>query len=148
MPRRFPATFVPHSGLVRQLRRAASLAGAIAVIGTAAFMPSSAYRHISLVSSTPKKDSHVMTVPREIRLTFSGDIDVAKANLVLAAADGKTVTLDSLRAVVDSPMVAVAKITGKLVTGTYTAKWNAVAEDGAKGSGDFSFMYMSMMKPE
>ena len=120
----------------------------MAVMGTAAFMPASAYPHISLVSSTPTKDSHVMTAPREIRLTFSGRIDVAEASLELTAADGKTVALEALRAVVDSPKVAVAKITGKLASGTYTAKWNAVAADGAKGSGDFSFMYMSMMKPE
>ncbi len=124
------------------------MAAGIAVIGTAAFMPASVFPHISLVSSTPAKDSHVMTAPREIRLTFSGNIDVTKASLELAAADGRTVTLDSLRAVVDSPKVAVAKITGKLASGTYTAKWNAVAADGAKGSGDFSFMYMSMSKPE
>jgi methionine-rich copper-binding protein CopC len=138
----------PHFMIACGLRRAASLAAGIAVIGTAAFMPSSAVPHIALVSSTPAKDAHVMTAPREIRLTFSGTIDVAKAGLELASADGKTVTLDSLRAVVDPPKVAVAKIAGKLASGTYTVKWNAVAADGAKGSGDFSFMYMSMMKPE
>ncbi|MEP6831791.1 MAG: copper resistance CopC family protein [Gemmatimonas sp.] len=148
MLRVLSAIRTPHSGISRGLRRASALAAGIAVIGTAAFMPSSAVPHISLVSSTPAKDAHVMTAPREIRLTFSGNIDVTKASLELAAADGRTVTLDSLRAVVDSPKVAVAKITGKLVSGTYTAKWNAVAADGAKGSGDFSFMYMSMMKPE
>ncbi|MEO7360342.1 MAG: copper resistance CopC family protein [Gemmatimonadaceae bacterium] len=137
-----------HSSVARGLRRTASLAAGIAVLGTAAFMPASAVPHISLVSSTPAKDAHVMTAPREIRLTFSGNIDVTKASLTLTAADGRTVTLDSLRAVVDSPKVAVAIITGKLASGTYTAKWNAVAADGAKGSGDFSFMNMSMMKPE
>lgn len=71
-----------------------------------------------------------------------------RASLELAVADGGTVTLDSLRAVVDSPRVVVATITGKLASGTYAAKWHAVAADGAKGSGDFSFMSMSMMKPE
>lgn len=148
MLRFLSAIRTPHSRIFRNLRRTASLAAGMAVMGTAAFMPANAYRHISLVSSTPTKDAHVMTAPREIRLTFSGTIDVAKASLELTAADGKTVTLEALRAIVDNSMVAVAKITGKLVSGTYTAKWNAVAADGAKGSGDFSFMYMSMMKPE
>jgi methionine-rich copper-binding protein CopC len=148
MIRLLSATRAPHSMIVGGLRRAASLAAGIAVIGTAAFMPSSALPHIALVSSTPAKGAHVMTAPSEIRLTFSGTIDVAKAGLELASADGKTVALDSLRAVVDSPNVAVAKITGKLASGTYKVKWNAVAADGAKGSGDFSFKYMSMMKHE
>lgn len=88
-----------------------------------------------------------MTAPTEIRLTFTGTINVAKASVELVTADNKAVTLDSLRAVPDSARVAVAKITGALSTGTYTVRWKAVAADGAAGAGSFNFMYMSMAKP-
>ena len=98
--------------------------------------------HIGLASSVPATDAHLMTAPTEIRLTFTGPIDVAKAGVELVTSDAKPVALDSLRAVTDSPRVAVAKITGTMAGGNYTVKWNAVARDGAKGTGSFGFMYM------
>lgn len=83
-----------------------------------------------------------MTAPTEIRLTFTGPIDVSKAGVELVTSDAKPVALDSLRAVTDSPRVAVARITGTMAGGNYTVKWNAVARDGAKGAGSFAFMFM------
>ena len=99
--------------------------------------------HIGLASSVPAKDSHVMRAPAEIRLTFTGPVDVTKAGVELAAGEN-LVALDSLRAVVDSPRVAVAKIVGPLAGGNYTVKWKAIAKDGAAGDGSFAFMYMPM----
>ena len=83
-----------------------------------------------------------MTPLKEIRLTFTGPINVATAGVELLTADNKPVALDSLRAVTDSPRVAVAKVPGQLLGGTYTVNWKAVAADGANGSGSFKFMYM------
>ena len=121
--------------------RRLSLAGLLGMFAVAtAFAPSAP--HIGLASSSPAKDSHVMTPVKEIRLTFTGPVNVATASVELVAADAKPVTLDSLRAVVDSPRVAVARIPSTLAGGTYTVKWKAVAADGANGSGSFSFMYM------
>lgn len=119
--------------------------GMSVLLGSVALAPAAhlALPHISLVSSTPAKDSHIMTAPKEIRLTFSGPIHVAKASVEMVSADSKSVALDSLRAVVDSAHVAVAKIPAPLPGGTYTVRWKAVAADGAAGSGSFSFMYMA-----
>ena len=130
------------SPTIRRMLLGASLgaAGAVAVLSPAAF--ASMTPHIGLASSTPAKDSHVMTPVKEIRLTFTGPVNVATAGVDLLSADGKPVALDSLRAVVDSPRVAIAKIPGTLAGGTYTVKWKAVAADGANGSGSFNFMYM------
>lgn len=117
-------------------------------VTAAAVMPSPAASalaaavHIGLASSVPAKDAHLMSAPTEIRLTFTGPIDVSKAGAELLASDGKPVGLEALRAVADSPRVAVATITGTLGGGNYTVKWNAVAVDGAKGAGSFGFMYM------
>lgn len=98
--------------------------------------------HIGLASSVPAKGAHLMTAPTEIRLTFTGTINVAKAGIELLGPDSAQVATDSLRAVADSVRVAVTKISGKLTGGTYTVKWKAVAADGAAGSGSFNFMYM------
>lgn len=83
-----------------------------------------------------------MTPIKEIRLTFTGPVNVATASVEMATSDNKPVALDSLRAVTDSPRVAVAKVPSQLAGGTYTVKWKAVAADGANGSGSFNFMYM------
>ena len=85
----------------------------------------------------------MMTAPTEIRLTFTGPIDVKKAGIELVGPDSVLVPMASLQPVADSVRVAVAKITGKLTSGTYAVKWKAVAADGAAGSGSFTFMYMA-----
>jgi methionine-rich copper-binding protein CopC len=102
-----------------------------------------AARHIGLASSSPAKDSHVMKAPTEIRLTFTGPVDVQKAGVELLTADNKAVGLEPLQAVADSARVAVAKISAPLPGGKYTVRWKATAADGAAGSGSFGFMYMA-----
>lgn len=128
------------------MARAVALCASIVLVPGLAIPPAvsalAAAVHIGLASSVPAKDAHLMTAPTEIRLTFTGPVDVTKASVELQASDSKPVTLDSLRAVADSSRVAVAKITGALAGGTYTVNWTAVARDGAAGSGSFSFMYM------
>lgn len=119
------------------------LLGAALLTGVVAFTPRS-MRYIGLARSVPAKDSHVMTAPKEIRLTFTESVDVSKSSVELASADGKAVALDTLRAVADAPRDAVARVTGTLTSGNYTVKWRAVAADGASGSGSFSFMFMPM----
>ena len=131
-----------HRRLARPAARSASLAGGAALFGALVVAPPILNRHIGLASSVPAKDSHVTAPVREIRLTFTGRIDVTKAGVDLLTAEGKAVALDSLRAVLDSPRVAVARVPGSLAAGTYTVKWRAVAADGANGSGSFNFMYM------
>lgn len=87
-----------------------------------------------------------MSPLKEIRLTFTGTIDVSKASVELTAADSSKVALQPLRQVPDSNRVAVAQVTGALKDGTYTVRWKAMAADGAAGSGSFNFMYMAPKK--
>src|SRR5690348_6846061 len=101
-------------GTVSRLRRPVAFVGATALLVAGVLAASAPRFHIGLASSSPAKDSHVTTAPSEIRLTFTGRIDVAKAGVDLVAADGKMIATDSLRAVVDSPKVAVAKVTGSM----------------------------------
>lgn len=127
---------------LRAIGRISAMAAAGVLVTALVVTPAAARLHIGLASSTPAKDSHVMTAPREIRLTFTGTIDVTTAGVELTGPRGVRVPLDSLRAVIDSPRVAVAKVTGALTAGTYTVQWHAIARDGAPGSGAFTFMYM------
>lgn len=127
----------------RAVRRLAGLTALGFAVAAVAVSPAVAGLHIGLASSTPAKDSHITTAPAEIRLTFTGPIDVKTAGVELIAPDSTTVAVDSLRAVPDSNRVAVAKILGKLKGGTYTVRWNAIAADGAAGKGSFTFMYMA-----
>lgn len=136
----------PPSRRNRRLGRLAAIyvlaLGAITLSVSPAVSTLGAAVHIGLASSVPAKDAHLMTAPTEIRLTFTGPIDVSKAGVELVTSDAKPVALDSLRAVTDSPRVAVARITGTMAGGNYTVKWNAVARDGARGVGSFAFMFM------
>ena len=134
-----PTLSVAHRQTSRHVRAgiaAATMLGAFAVV------PSGLRFHIGLAGSTPTKDSHVTAAPSEIRLTFTGRVDVGKAGVELLTVNGQAIALDSLRAVLDSPKVAVAKVTGAMAGGTYTVRWRAVAADGANGNGSFNFMYM------
>lgn len=122
--------------IVRRSRLGAVLVLALPLLGA------SAKRHIELIGSTPKEGGHVMSPVREIRLSFDGPIDVSKASVQLRAADRSLVPLGAMAAT-DSNHVAVAKVNGTLKSGNYTVQWKAVAEDGADGSGAFTFMYMA-----
>lgn len=108
-----------------------------------AVAPARAAWHIGLQSSVPAKDAHLMTAPTEIRLTFTGPVDVKKASVQVSGPGNQMLALDSLRAVADSPRVAVARIAGKMAGGNYRVKWTAIAADGAEGEGTFGFMYMA-----
>lgn len=134
----FPARLFSRLTVISSL---GALAAALVVAPSVS--PLAAALHIGLASSVPAKDAHLMTAPTEIRLTFTGKVDVAKAGLELLGPGGTPVATDPLRAVADSDRVAVAKITAQMPGGSYTVKWRAVAADGAEGSGSFTFMYMA-----
>ncbi len=131
----------------RRPRRIASVAGAglllAALVVALPLSPLRALRHFGLASSAPAKGAHLMAAPAEIRLTFTASINPAKTGIDLLGPDKAPVAMDSVRAVVDSPQVAIAKITGKLAGGAYTVRWKAVAVDGESGAGSFTFMYMA-----
>ena len=137
-----------HFAAARFRRRIAATCALVAasvlavVVPTGAVTQALAAVHINLSSSMPAKDSHVTTPLREIRLRFSGTVDVTRAHVRLLASDGRAVALGTLTAVADSSTVAVSRVSGTLAPGTYTVEWDAVAADGAQGEGAFNFMYM------
>lgn len=128
-------------------RRIASVSGVglflAALVMALPLSPLRAVRHFGLASSAPAKRAHLMAAPAEIRLTFTASINPARTGIDLIGPDHAPVAMDSVRAVVDSPQVAIARITGKLAGGAHTVRWKAVAADGESGAGSFTFMYMA-----
>lgn len=137
-----PSTRVALRHMIVNAGRYSAFASVAVFVLALIVAPAAAHVHIRLASSIPAKDAHLTTAPREIRLTFTGSVDVTKAQVELIGPNETKVALDPLRAVPDSSRIAVSKITEPLAGGTYTVRWQAIASDGAPGSGSFGFMYM------
>lgn len=127
--------------------RVASVSAVAALVAVLAVTPRvstfGAVLHLSLASSVPAEDAHLTAAPAEIRLAFTGPVDASKVEIELRGPDKRPVALKPAQAVDRYRHLAVAAITGKLMTsGKYTVRWRAVASDGDPASGYFSFRYM------
>ncbi len=128
-------------GRFGSVSRSSALVAVLAM--TPPVSPFRAVLHLSLAYSVPAEDSHQTTAPAEIRLAFTGPVDVSRVEIELLGPDKRPVALKPPRAVDRYPHLAVAAIPVKLMPGgNYTVRWRAVAADGDPASGYFRFMYM------
>ena len=97
-----------------------------------------AYAHGNLKSSVPAKGAHLATAPRELRLNFTEAPELAFSRVALIGPDGRAITLGPQRAASD-PRTLVSAITGALVSGVYTVRWQIAGKDGHPVRGEFSF---------
>ena len=116
-----------HSGLV--------VVCGILVLGLAG----TAYAHLALESSEPAKGDLLTVAPRELRLTFTEEVERAVARILLLGPEGGQVALSPLRTPADSPMVLVAAIRAPLTAGIHTVEWRVAGADGHPVRGTFSF---------
>ena len=121
--------------MAQAFRRVAALVGTY--IAIAALTPSRVLAHTTLERSRPGKDAHLAEAPRELRLRFSGPIEMVFTRLRLLGPDSVEVTLGELR--LDSARTVVAPIRGPLTAGTYTVIWQIAAADGHPIRGRYSF---------
>lgn len=98
-----------------------------------------AVAHGALKASVPAPNAHVKRVPREIRLTFNEAVERRFTRIALVAADGRQVALGPLTIPSDSPVVAIAAITGAVSSGVYTVQWQMAGPDGHPVRGTFAF---------
>ncbi|HEX5521618.1 MAG TPA: copper resistance protein CopC [Longimicrobiaceae bacterium] len=105
-------------------------------------LPAVALAHAHLEHATPGGGAHLSTAPRELRFTFSEAIELAIAEVALLAPDGQPVALGALMHPADSARVMVAPITGPLVAGPYTVRWQAVSRDGHPVRGAYEFVIL------
>ncbi|WP_435748851.1 copper resistance CopC family protein [Microbacterium sp. PMB16] len=109
----------------------------IAVLATA--VPASA--HDQLTSSTPREGEALATAPKEIVLTFSGDLIVLDASMtgaVVMVVDASGKDWASGEIDVQGNTVTAQLTSGMPVAG-YQARWQVVSEDGHPISGMIPF---------
>ncbi|WGS49312.1 copper homeostasis periplasmic binding protein CopC [Paraburkholderia sp. D15] len=116
-------------------RTTASALGVAALVAA-----SSAFAHAHLVSSEPAANAAV-AAPAELTMHFTEPLEPAFSRIELADASGKP----ALPA--DAPSASVDKGDAKVMhlplpplgAGRYAVHWTAVATDGHRTQGDFSF---------
>lgn len=101
--------------------------------------PAIARAHGALKSSSPAAGAHLTATPREIRLTFTEAPELAVTRIELIGPDGKPLPLGALHKVADSAQVIVVRITGPLVAGAYSVRWQITGKDGHPVRDRFSF---------
>ncbi|WP_175108539.1 copper resistance CopC family protein, partial [Pararobbsia alpina] len=76
--------------------------------------------------------------PAKVRILFDGPLEPSFTTLTVTDASGKRVNVD--KASVDPQQPAVVSVAlPPLVAGHYTVHWAAVASDGHRTHGDYSF---------
>jgi methionine-rich copper-binding protein CopC len=109
-------------------------AAALAVLAPTA----PAFAHAHLQTSFPAADSVQATPPTEIDITFSEDVNLTFTGVTLTGPDNNIVPLGDGMLMGGNAMFMVP-ISGTLAPGKYTVDWHALATDGHKTTGTFSF---------
>jgi methionine-rich copper-binding protein CopC len=113
--------------------------GAILLAALGIFAPMiPAAAHTDLVSTSPVKDSEVLTAQETISLTFSEPPLVDGAAIVVMTSEGDI--LDSPAPVLDGASLSIPW-PADLTPGKVTVQWRATAQDGHVESGEFVFNY-------
>jgi putative copper export protein/methionine-rich copper-binding protein CopC len=103
-------------------------------------LPALALAHGVLRRSAPANGAHLADAPRELRLTFNENVELAVARLQLIGPDSADVVLGPPTLAADSPVVLVAPIQGGLKAGSYTVAWQIAGADGHPVRGRYSFV--------
>ena len=115
--------------------------GAILLVALGIFAPTiPAAAHTDLLSTSPAKDSDVLSAQETISLTFSEPPLVDGAAIVVMTAEGDI--LDSPAPALDGASLSIPW-PANLTTGNVTVQWRATAQDGHIESGEFVFNYTS-----
>jgi len=116
------------------------LVSAMALVMALAAATASA--HEDPADSIPPDGSVVRTPPREVTITFPGELDAEGSSITVSGPDGDDVTADGAGVDLDNPdrNTLVAPLASDLPDGEYTVEWVALSlADGHETSGDFSF---------
>lgn len=109
---------------------------AAAVLATAGVYVSA---HLSLETSSPKKDETVETSPEAVTLWFTQAPQMAGTSVRLLPKGGEPLDLEAATPKEDDPSVVVLDVGETLADGDYKVMWRAMAQDGHTIRGDFGF---------
>jgi copper resistance protein C len=93
--------------------------------------------HVFPRTQTPAAGATVAS-PAQVRIIFDGPLEPAFSSLTVTDANGKQI--ETAKAVVDAKeRNAISLALPPLQSGHYTVHWSAVADDGHRTHGDYSF---------
>ncbi len=115
-------------------RRISSLAVALTL---AAAGPALAHAH--LTSAVPAAGGTVAAPPSELDLSFSEGVNPKFTGLALTGPAGDAVPTGAAKLGTGGDTALVVPVTGPLAAGTYKVRWHALATDGHKTDGSYTF---------
>jgi copper resistance protein C len=114
------------------LRLRAAMLGATALLAT-----STAFAHAHLATSEPAANADV-TAPAEVNIRFTEPLEPAFSKITLADASGRPAA--SAASQVDTSDAKVMRLAlPSLSAGRYAVHWTAVATDGHRTQGNYTF---------
>ena len=112
----------------------------LCTVTASSLLGASAAVHTHLVKAEPGVDSTVTVAPKEIRLWFNEEPEVALSAATLLKADNSPVATVKMAATDDSLSVA-GTIPVALAAGSYQVLWRTGSKDGHAVRGKYSFKY-------
>ena len=98
-----------------------------------------AQAHAHLLGSAPAADSSIAVAPSDMRLDFSETVDVAFSGASLSTASGAAIATGPTHLAGDGDKSIVVPVPATLAPGTYTVEWHALAVDGHRTKGRYTF---------
>jgi copper transport protein len=102
--------------------------------------PRVAFAHLGLRRSTPADGAHLAAAPREIRLTFTEEVELAVSRLRLIGPSGIEIPLSPMRHPTDTSQVLLANVLGPLEGGIYRIDWQVAGTDGHPVRGTITYV--------
>lgn len=123
----------------RSLRRSASLA-LLCAIGLTVLLPSLAFAHAILLTSSPAKDAILSTPPTRVQLWFSEDLNPALSTAEVINAQRQRVDQDDAHVNADNSKELDLSLQANLAPAVYIVVWRSdSADDGHALLGSFIF---------
>jgi len=101
--------------------------------------PAAAWAHAELLSSTPGYGDRLAAPPDEVRLQFSGAMDLTGARLTLREKAGKVATLGHPSLVSPDRRVVAVPLPPRLADGDWSLDWFFLGNDGHLMAGEVAF---------
>lgn len=111
---------------------------AVATMTIATAFSSSAYAHAKLETSSPKAGTVVAATPKEVRLQFNEQVELAFSKIKLVDQEGTVVEPSKVDLDKANPRVVIATVP-PLGSGSYRVQWTTLTRDGHKVKGEFPF---------
>jgi copper resistance protein C len=111
---------------------------AVAAMTIATTLSSSAYAHAKLEASSPKAGTVVAATPKEVRLQFNEQVELAFSKIKLVDQKGKVIEPSKVDLDKSNSKVMIATVP-PLGSGSYRVQWTTLTRDGHKVKGEFPF---------